>query len=164
MSDLLQQAPLMSRGWVFQERLLSPRTVHFHRSELIWECKEFYDCECGELGEGELHAHNGEPCLSKWRFSDMDTLSSSSIHSIFIEWMVYVREYSRLKLSHSRDKLPALSGLAKHFARRTTSVYLAGIWQDDPPRGLCWRVKNGEVDNLLTQGRRCTLYRAPSWS
>jgi hypothetical protein len=40
--------PLLSRGWVFQERLLSPRMLHFGPTELFWECYESNMCECGE--------------------------------------------------------------------------------------------------------------------
>ncbi|KAM0186565.1 hypothetical protein ACHAPI_011645 [Fusarium lateritium] len=32
--------PLISRGWVLQENVLSPRTVHFLPGEIIWECRE----------------------------------------------------------------------------------------------------------------------------
>ncbi|KAL5599249.1 hypothetical protein FOVSG1_007061 [Fusarium oxysporum f. sp. vasinfectum] len=32
--------PLTSRGWVLQENVLSPRTVHFLPGEIIWECRE----------------------------------------------------------------------------------------------------------------------------
>ena len=31
--------PLVSRGWVLQENVLSPRTVHFLPGEIIWECR-----------------------------------------------------------------------------------------------------------------------------
>ncbi|KAH9895541.1 heterokaryon incompatibility protein-domain-containing protein [Xylariomycetidae sp. FL2044] len=31
--------PLLSRAWFFQERLLSPRVLHFGHSELVWECR-----------------------------------------------------------------------------------------------------------------------------
>ncbi|KAH7079528.1 heterokaryon incompatibility protein-domain-containing protein [Paraphoma chrysanthemicola] len=41
--------PLLSRGWVLQERLLSPRILHFCASELVWECREESICECGGL-------------------------------------------------------------------------------------------------------------------
>lgn len=30
--------PLLSRAWVFQERLISRRVVHFGYDELYWEC------------------------------------------------------------------------------------------------------------------------------
>lgn len=42
--------PLMSRGWAFQERLLSRRVLHFSESELVWECRELSTCECGGFG------------------------------------------------------------------------------------------------------------------
>ncbi|KAL6710926.1 hypothetical protein ACN47E_006801 [Coniothyrium glycines] len=40
--------PLLTRAWVYQERLLSPRVVHFAETEVIWECFEDYLCECGK--------------------------------------------------------------------------------------------------------------------
>lgn len=39
--------PLLSRGWVFQEILLSPRVIHVGRTELIWESATQIQCECG---------------------------------------------------------------------------------------------------------------------
>lgn len=41
--------PLLSRGWAFQERVLSPRVLHFCKQELIWECGQDTVCECGSL-------------------------------------------------------------------------------------------------------------------
>jgi hypothetical protein len=38
--------PLLKRGWVCQERLLSPRVLHFCEKELIWECRESSCCQC----------------------------------------------------------------------------------------------------------------------
>lgn len=38
--------PLLQRAWVYQERLLSPRTIHFAGYELQWECREMCSCEC----------------------------------------------------------------------------------------------------------------------
>jgi hypothetical protein len=43
-------APLLDRAWVYQERLLSRRTVHVGASEVMWECRTCYFCECGEIG------------------------------------------------------------------------------------------------------------------
>ncbi|KAF2626299.1 hypothetical protein BU25DRAFT_394934 [Macroventuria anomochaeta] len=50
-SELHARFPLMSRGWAFQERLLSRRVLHFSESELVWECRELSTCECGGFGE-----------------------------------------------------------------------------------------------------------------
>ncbi|KAK8068567.1 HET domain-containing protein [Apiospora saccharicola] len=35
--------PLLRRGWVYQERLLSPRFVHFTRREILLECSAQYE-------------------------------------------------------------------------------------------------------------------------
>lgn len=43
------ESPLLSRGWVFQERVLSPRVLHFCKQELVWECGQESSCECGSL-------------------------------------------------------------------------------------------------------------------
>ncbi|OCK92266.1 HET-domain-containing protein, partial [Cenococcum geophilum 1.58] len=37
--------PLLTRGWVLQERYLSPRTLHFCLQELVWECLGDLTCE-----------------------------------------------------------------------------------------------------------------------
>ncbi|KAF2628431.1 HET-domain-containing protein, partial [Macroventuria anomochaeta] len=34
-----------SRAWVFQERMLSSRTLHFGHPGTRWECRSFVDCE-----------------------------------------------------------------------------------------------------------------------
>ncbi|KAJ4309588.1 hypothetical protein N0V84_011430 [Fusarium piperis] len=46
-----KEYPLLSRGWAFQERVLSTRTLHFCKQELVWECGERTQCECGSLDE-----------------------------------------------------------------------------------------------------------------
>lgn len=37
---------LLCRGWMFQQRLLSTRSLHLLPQELLWECKCDYWCEC----------------------------------------------------------------------------------------------------------------------
>lgn len=32
-------SPLSSRGWILQERLLPPRTLHFGHEQMFWECR-----------------------------------------------------------------------------------------------------------------------------
>jgi hypothetical protein len=46
----LERAPLNSRGWVLQERFLSPRTIHFGDDQVLWECYGGYRCEAFPFG------------------------------------------------------------------------------------------------------------------
>jgi hypothetical protein len=41
----VKEHPLLTRAWVFQERLLSSRVLHFGHFELLWECAEATSCE-----------------------------------------------------------------------------------------------------------------------
>jgi hypothetical protein len=43
--------PLLARAWPFVERLLSVRVLHFTKSEMILECREGYQCECGRIDD-----------------------------------------------------------------------------------------------------------------
>lgn len=45
------QTPLLKRAWAYSERLLSPRVLHFTKSEMILECREAYQCECGRIDD-----------------------------------------------------------------------------------------------------------------
>ncbi|KAK0652382.1 heterokaryon incompatibility protein-domain-containing protein, partial [Cercophora newfieldiana] len=76
--------PLNLRGWVLQERLLSARTVHFTKSEIVWHCLEDLGSEsvpdqCGLTKEmdklvaifgiaADLEQLTGDQCLAGlWR-------------------------------------------------------------------------------------------------
>ncbi|CAN9326770.1 unnamed protein product [Alternaria sp. RS040] len=43
--------PLLIRAWPYAERLLSPRVLHLTKSEMILECREGYQCECGRIDD-----------------------------------------------------------------------------------------------------------------
>lgn len=43
--DRFEQAPLNCRSWVLQERLLSPRVLHFDKDQLVWECDSLTACD-----------------------------------------------------------------------------------------------------------------------
>jgi hypothetical protein len=49
---------LSTRGWVFQERLLSQRTLHYTGSELVFECRAGLQCECRVGTDTSAHATN----------------------------------------------------------------------------------------------------------
>lgn len=66
--------------------------------------------------------------------------ASSCVRAIplWLLWTRLVKEYSRRRLTHSKDRLWALSGMAQHFAG-TMGECLAGIWSADLPYSLLWQ-------------------------
>jgi hypothetical protein len=73
------------------------------------------------------------------------------------KWASIVRRFSVLSLTFDKDKLPALSGIAKRLlAQRPGDEYLAGLWRSTLVRNLCWTPsrKLANVERM----------RSPSWS
>ncbi|KAK5997174.1 hypothetical protein PT974_02527 [Cladobotryum mycophilum] len=119
--------PLLSRGWVYQEQLLSRRMLHFTRNEVLWECYDMTKCECG------------------WHENDRNTTSDSSEWnkrpSAAKEWKQIVQEYAKRPLTYYSDRLPALAGIAKDIAKFTgedPKNYVCGLWTNDLHTGFFW--------------------------
>jgi hypothetical protein len=155
--------PLLQRAWVFQERFLSPRMLHFGSKQLFWECNEMNVCETFPL----YQVHE-TPGASLYRLkseiqSESDPESFSAKWYGCRLWYQIVKEYTSKDLTRGSDKLIALSGVARQFANHSLKLdvndpkYYAGVWGSDFPRGLLWRTEDRSA-------RRATKYRAPSWS
>jgi hypothetical protein len=152
-----EREPLSTRGWVLQERALSPRTLYFGKDELTWECLEAAACQCGQLCDTsstlKSRIHSGSEDRPKSR------------EAVFDGWYSVVEEYSNLQLSQEEDIFPAISGISKQFRTLLGSQYIAGLWRDKALSGLCWQLVS-EPDRLFgpVQARRSSKWRAPSFS
>jgi hypothetical protein len=58
--------PLAKRGWVLQERLLSPRSLSFAAKQVFWDCCELRDAS-------ETYSL-GAPCKLRFRLHDISLL------------------------------------------------------------------------------------------
>lgn len=148
-------APLLSRAWCFQERLLSPRVVHFHGEEMVFECKTMTRCECTALDfehNRSVRIDGIGPESFKRRFNQ--TVShGGNTGDIANFWLDVVALYMDLKLSKETDRFPAIAGLARMVGRffssyydptssgypKGTTQYVAGLWRHTLPESLLWR-------------------------
>ena len=150
-----KRAPLLTRAWVFQERCLACRTLHFHSQELIWECKMGLMCECKDLNvryqKNSWHQGWKAKHLS-WKAGDLEDLPNL--------WLAVVVGFSKLSLTHETDRLPALSGMASRFCGSLLKTYLAGVWKEDIARALLWYVG----PHWKSTSSRPLPLRAPTWS
>lgn len=179
---------LMSRAWVFQERLLAPRVLHFGQSQLYWECHRQISCETIASGDGKDITSTG------WNLKREFMTLEPSIHPISRQgcylpsgtqchlqtgihrcqvlpgeyqrcwrtWKVIIERYSSCILSYPNDRLVALSGIAKIvslFTGMSTEDYFAGHWRERLPRSLLW--ERLVVPKTMTAK---TVYIAPTWS
>jgi hypothetical protein len=71
-------------------------------------------------------------------------------------WGKIIETYSKAQLTFRKDKLIALSGIAREIQHLLRSTYVAGLWSCHLPYSLLWAVKSS--------GYRSADYLAPSWS
>ncbi|KAL9078082.1 MAG: hypothetical protein Q9157_002993 [Trypethelium eluteriae] len=55
----VDSAPVNTRGWVLQERLIAPRVLHFCRDQIAWECSELQAAECHPDGLPDFQVVSG---------------------------------------------------------------------------------------------------------
>jgi len=151
--------PLFDRAWVYQELLLSPRVIHFAEQELTWECMQRIDCECGGSTRYDWLRRDTP---HKMHHSQAFHESYNNVRELHARWRTMVGQYSRLSLTLGKDKLPALSGLARQMQRcRPGDQYLAGLWAQTLWEDLLWYAVGKRKSSCSRGGGE---WRAPSWS
>lgn len=153
--DGLKANAIFSRAWIYQERLLSRRMIHFSQGQVYWECSEtplalesFPD---GIDVDQKQYVHMAPFSITQ----SMGTTSSEML----VGWHEMLDQYARCALTFpSKDKLLALGGVAKHFAESVGKTYTGGYWRDFVVPQLCWRQAPAR------SATRSLEWRAPSWS
>ena len=164
--------PLYSRGWAYQEYLLSPRLLVFGFGEVWWQCQSqaleplfsspFHDRVYmetilpprlpSELFNSDFN-NNGKPTEKhKLRYAKHRDL-----------WWKIVSIYCHRSLSILEDRLPAIAGIAAYLQSVWEDTYLAGLWRNYLVESLAWystREREQGGDDLPFE----SAYIAPSWS
>ena len=153
----LRAHPLPNRAWVFQERQLSRRILHFTEFELAWEC-----CAEGSSIATETFPR-GAP-FDVVSFNKQPKIQSAGLLSKsrgFIDqplrlWSSVCEMYSEKQLTKQEDKLVALAGLSQEFQMYLPDdYYVAGLWRSTLPQSLLWALRRS--------GKRVES-QVPSWS
>ncbi|KAM0426544.1 hypothetical protein ACHAPT_008236 [Fusarium lateritium] len=162
--DLFDNAPLTSRGWCFQESVLSRRVLYYGTKQIYWECGEGFQAANGVPGPNLFPKSGaGVNTLAEFLLQDFSTVpvpfQGEMRRKLLWNFYATVSSYSRRKLTFSTDKLPAFSGLAQRLQPLIGYDYLAGLWTGDIRQGLLWGAYDtGESLEYVKP------YRAPSWS
>lgn len=124
------KSPLLSRGWVVQERALSRRILHFGRTQFHWECSELAGCEAfpdglPELGDLITRNPKGDPGKFLGTAEGWDTIANA---------------YCEKSLTYVKDSLTALSALARRHHELSGDQYVAGLWRTELEQQLLWIV------------------------
>ncbi|KAH7409422.1 heterokaryon incompatibility protein-domain-containing protein [Cadophora sp. MPI-SDFR-AT-0126] len=124
-ASCIQNCPLNQRGWTFQERFLSPRTLHFTKVQLYWECRAQIACEMYQEALPQF--------IQNGNFGFMERSDAKGA------WARAVN-YSARKLTFEQDRLPAIAGAARWIHNQTIDEYVAGLWKRHLETQLLWQV------------------------
>lgn len=162
--ELYEEGPLHKRGWIMQERELSPRILHYTKSQVIWECRTLKATE-------DWPTKNAIEMLSLKNRRILDSITTLGNHDIYNLWHHTITNYTSRQLTKTEDTLPALSGLARIVGEYTRSEYVVGLWAGDFIRTLGWVSAHSGVDTYVYGRKKIEYslsrhdnYVAPTWS
>jgi hypothetical protein len=163
------EGPLTQRGWVLQERLLSPGNLHFTKNQVFWECRERLACETFPKDipldldipeiKGEIARALGTPSfLDQRKIIDPRIYPNRLYPTPLKSWTSIIKQYTNAALSYRTDRLVAIGGLAHMVQMTLKSQYFAGLWRESFADQLLWF-----ADPPPTT-QESLVYVAPSWS
>ncbi|KAI1734581.1 heterokaryon incompatibility protein-domain-containing protein [Xylaria scruposa] len=151
----VDDGPLNRRAWVLQERILSPRTLHFTEHQVYWECWQYHqgeDLEYQYLGVMKREAYPVELSPSSL-LCDPPTHNSRLLQG----WWHMSSDYTSRGLTYQTDKLIAIDGLVQKLASQLQLSYTNGIWKEFLHASVLWSARTEDLEYL-------PQVRAPSWS
>ncbi|KAL1848930.1 hypothetical protein Daus18300_013439 [Diaporthe australafricana] len=175
-------SPLVSRGWVFQERAISPRVVHFGSTQVFWDCNELLESDVVPGLRIDLSYCNDSMDLYSRLGSAVPRHVAlpvprviRTIDEALEAWETVATRYSSLAFTFMKDKSVAILGVADAmcdaFATAPAEIgaaignievhsspnlgYCAGMWLQDIQRQMTWAAYG--------KGQRRNPH-APSWS
>lgn len=147
------QSPLLQRAWVFQERHVSSRVVHFTGTQIIWECNSMWKSESGHVNydwTNEGCSPNGTGMYSPIKQPMSDAAQG---------WQKLVSAYSQLSITYVKDKLPALAAIVTRMMQsRPDDEYIAGMWKKTILQDMLWA-----CDDVADPLPRPEI-KVPTWS
>lgn len=168
------EAPVNRRAWVMQERMLSPRIIHFADSQMYWECfkkhaSEVYPCIWPDERAETEPSGTSMIVSDDWakhvplKDNDGSVLTSElALRKIIAQWRLLVDMYSDCELTVRTDKLVAISAIARRMATYLgDGSYVTGMWRQSLEHSLLWMKLSPASEPAHAQP---TSYLAPSWS
>lgn len=144
---------LDSRGWVYQERALSPRTVHFTASRLHWECRSCNYCESSPRHATKTCRLFEQGSAKQLLGSLIDPIITSHDHTYPREiyqdgedteprmlWAKLCSNYGSTALTHWTDRYRALAGLLRFLESSLDLTLRHGFCAEYGVLGLLWYV------------------------
>lgn len=133
-----------NRGWVLQERLLSPRIIYFTKDKIFWSCFRMTKEEENSDPTAPHRIYIFSPHVREGGF-------------LFDLWKSILLDYVRCNLTFGKDRLAAIDGITRQFEEYHSVKIYAGILHDATGESLLWYTNKKPLQRFLD-------FHAPSWS
>jgi len=131
--------PTESRGWCYQEDVLSCRIVKLTQNSVLWQCV------------GDKNSNPGN------RAQSLEQLHKHPPYRWYTLWYRLIERYTNKNITFPKDKLLVFYGIA---CDKAGSAYLAGFLKTDPWISLLWCRDENQI--RWRPGSRSDEYVAPS--
>lgn len=135
-TELRVHTPALQRGWCLQERLLSPRILHWSTVGVFWQCQGMEASEWRPEGKA-LSSHGSKLLLA--REYDSILTEPRKERATGELWTNIITTYQLMQLSQEVDRLNAIQGLGNKLASIHGDEYFAGIFLSQAASGLLWQ-------------------------
>ncbi|KAH8800154.1 heterokaryon incompatibility protein-domain-containing protein [Xylogone sp. PMI_703] len=138
----ISQSKWSTRGWTYQEGLLSTRRLFFNDYHAYFECNAMNCVETFKSNLKILYIETGQRvrayhragkfvCGNSNRFSHLNGKQNKANHrkiDTIRRCQYHIQEYTKRELTNKDDVLNAFAGIARFYARTTAKIVsLAGI-------------------------------------
>ncbi|KAK3486171.1 uncharacterized protein B0T23DRAFT_247729 [Neurospora hispaniola] len=179
---------LESRAWVYQETLVSSRTLYFLGREAMLLCRDYHSSQCGRRGLASGPSMDGAGRQTAFfklparatkhgAGTQLDT-SVSRVKNKFdkslpwAKWQLLVARYGhQTDISFASDRLIAIEGLAGYLQHmRPGERYFGGVWSGSFTKDLLWTIRIHGHERLrvgpdtIKTNRSSEKWLFPTWS
>ncbi|KAM0329667.1 hypothetical protein ACHAPQ_006680 [Fusarium lateritium] len=160
--DSLESSKWNTRGWTFQERLLSRRALIFTNSQIYWCCEgRTWDEESLLDAQGATIVATAQEfgCYDEWE--SIEAKFSEEIYS------TYITQFSKRQFTFPSDALPAFLGIIHRYEHLNKQKLHWGLRTIRFDQSLMWRYGHGRRREMYTYISNDSVARSvpyPSWS
>jgi len=158
----LRHAPVTTRAWILQEKMLSCRILHTMDSQFVWQCRSAAGSEDG-IAEIE-NQQRSAPIVAGWEHPDkLIPQGSPSLDKCEFNrrWWITVSDYSNRHLTKPKDRYAAMAGVIQMHQELSGDTSVLGLWKHDLALHLSW---DAYRPRKLIEPLREPATRRPSWT
>ncbi|KAK0660442.1 heterokaryon incompatibility protein-domain-containing protein [Cercophora samala] len=149
--SLIEQTTWNNRAWVFQERMLSPRSIILVEDRIFFQCR-------GATWSEDIDSESTTPV---WTLDMADAPLQTFRGNPLRQYAEYVELYTKRKLTFISDRLHAFSGIAASLAESLEASFIFGLPNAFLDWALLWESAQGGKKVSM---KRSSTYYLPTWS